>query len=216
MDRHEEIGLDSSRLLHAHVQSNEIVVIASEHCAHARFPVDQAPELARNGQRDVFLVGAAPPDRARILASMPRVDCDDDLAPHFASGRWRSRLRRGRRSIGGARSGRVFACIGISLEQRHQRVRRRQWIEVENDAMGVIGKGLQCEDLRIHFGFEIEHDSHHTRLQRSHADRLNVGVVGMDQLRKLHQLKTHFDAVEIEQQPLRIAHGHPLKTQRSY
>src|SRR5438105_4759841 len=51
----------------------------------------------------------------------------------------------------------ALGALGL-FEQRHQRIGRRERIEIEHDAMSVLRHRTQGEELRIHLRFEIKHD----------------------------------------------------------
>ena len=121
MNRDEEIGVRLVRDLHALAMRDEIVAVAHEHRAHAGLRVDLGRELARDREHDVLLARAAATARAGILAAVPRVDRDDDVAA--AIGR---RLRRA------AHDGR--------------RLRRRQ---IDDEPMAVLLVRREQERLRL-------------------------------------------------------------------
>jgi hypothetical protein len=98
VDRDEQVGLDLARLVDAHVERQEVVAVARQQRAHVRLGVDQRLEAARDHQRDVLLARAAPADRARVLAAVPRR-------------RWRSVASRAT----GAPGGLSAACGALSL-----------------------------------------------------------------------------------------------------
>jgi len=74
------LGLDAPRLLNAHRERHEVVVIAREHRAHAGLRVDQFLQPPADRERDVLLVRAASTDGARVLAAVARIDGDGDAA----------------------------------------------------------------------------------------------------------------------------------------
>ena len=80
--RHEQVGLDLTGDFHAPCKRHEVVAIARHHRAHIRFPVDQCLEPLRDRERDVFLVGPATADGARVFAAVPGVDGYRDQAHH--------------------------------------------------------------------------------------------------------------------------------------
>ena len=121
------------RLLHARVRaarSSRRRASASRACwARRRSCASACCAIA---SIDVLLVRAAPADRARILAAVARVERDGDAAR-----RARLRAAASRRAFAaacgaGGRSTRSRAAFAALLEQRHQRIERRQRIEVEH------------------------------------------------------------------------------------
>jgi len=76
MDRQEEIGLHTARLLDAHLQRHEEIGIARQHGAHVRLGVDPRLQAAGNFERDVLFVGAGLADGARVFAAVAGVKRD--------------------------------------------------------------------------------------------------------------------------------------------
>ncbi len=169
MNRDEQVGLHAARLLHPRVERNEVVVVAREHRAHARLGVDERLESARDRERHVLLAGAAPADRTRVLAAVPGIDGDDDRTA-------RCGLRPGRRAARLCRRRR--ASPRLALEQRHQRIGRRQRIEVEHDAVAIFADRLQREESAGSTSVLRSSTMRSTPgLKRRDANRLDIRIV---------------------------------------
>ena len=80
MYRYEQVGLHPARLVHPVMQRNEIIAVAGEHGAHARFGIDACLEPARDLEGDVLFIAAAVPHRARVFAAVARVEGNRDEA----------------------------------------------------------------------------------------------------------------------------------------
>ena len=99
MDRDEQVGLDTARLLHPRGERHEIIVVPRQHRAHAGLGVENDLELAGDRQRHVLFIRSAFADCAGIFAAMTGIDGDRD-PPHTAS-RLRSEWWRGGRRLCG-------------------------------------------------------------------------------------------------------------------
>ena len=110
VDRHEQVRFRRACLDDAVLQGNEVVAVAGEDAAHARFVVDGCLQLARDGQRDVLFPGAEAAFRARVLAAVAGIDRDDQLAAPFASGAGAAGLCAGR-----------LGCLRSRLVRRRRR-----------------------------------------------------------------------------------------------
>ena len=152
-------------------------------------------------ERDVLLVGAAPADRAGILAAVTGIDRDRhaprDCAAVAARGllarrqRLRRRLRRGRGIL-----------RALAFEQRHQRVQRYLRIEVEHEPVAVFRDGLQREQVGLHLGLQVEHDAHHVRRLAAQPDRRDVRVRRLHARRQFRELARRVDAVDVEHEAI--------------
>jgi hypothetical protein len=174
-----------------------------------------------------FFVGAAAADRARILATMARVDRNGD--PPRRRSRARALRRRGalrcasgQRVRWGARLAgrhRVLWCdrrlAALALEERHQRIDDSQWIEIDDEAMTELGDRLQREHLRPHFTLEIEHDAQESTRGVADAYRSDVRIARLDARRQLVDLTRALDAREVEHEPVGVAqHDHLMLDRR--
>ena len=65
-----------------------------------------------------------------------------------------------------------FATLGV--EERHQRIRRRQRDQVEDEPVAELGDRLQRERLRGDAGLEVEHDAQRGRRLATVADAREV------------------------------------------
>ena len=80
MHGYEHVGARDPRTANAVAQLQELVAIARQHGAHARFRVEPLRERARDGERHVLLARAAVADGAGVLAAVTCVHRDDDVA----------------------------------------------------------------------------------------------------------------------------------------
>ncbi len=167
MNRDEEIRVRLVRDLHSLAMRDEIVAVAHEHGAHAGLRVDLGRELARDREHDILLPRAAATARAGILAAVPRVDRDDDVAT--AIGR---RLRRA------AHDGR--------------RLRRRQ---IHDEAVAVLVVRREQERLRFGRLVELEHEAQLAARPRTRAQRrdgaLRLGQIEAGRGRGARQIDDH-------------------------
>ena len=65
--------------LHAIAVPDEYVTISNQKCTHAGFGIDSACKLLAQSENDVFFLYMAA-RRARILAAVACIDCDNDIA----------------------------------------------------------------------------------------------------------------------------------------
>jgi hypothetical protein len=183
-------------------------------------------EPARDREHDVLFVGAAAADRARILATMARVDRNGD-PPRRRSGacafRRRAALRfasrhRVRWDAGLAWGHRVRHCdwrlASFALEERHQRIDDRERIEVDDEAMTELRDRLQREHLRPHLDLEIEHDAQESTRGTADTYRRDVRIARLHARRQLVELARALDACEIEHQPVGVAQQDHLMLDR--
>ena len=211
MDRYEEVCLYLARFLHARLQRNEIVTVADEQAAQSGFAVEFRLKATRDGERHVLFVSAAAALGARILAAMTCVDGDDERArgaPRALSRRrarpsrcasvlsrtasscgFRTRfgtVRDRRRSVSGGRCRLSAAsCCSLALRhQRHQRIGRRERIDVHHQTVTVVADRFEAEDLRLRFALQVEHDAQHAGFETAHPHRLDVGIVARDLRRR--------------------------------
>ncbi|MNQ81484.1 hypothetical protein D3C85_965070 [compost metagenome] len=228
MDRDEQVGIHPARLLHAHMQRHEIIVVAGQVGAHVRLTVDQRFQAPRNPQHHVFFAQPAAADGARVFAAVARVQRDGQralLAPAGGAGR---RLGRGGQGRGGLLAaharcfGRVGAGHGITLDvfqdarQRivnvgaalvqdgDKRILRDLRIQVQHQAVLVVGHGLEREHLGRHGLLQVEHQPHHVRAVLRHAQALNIGVVGPDLGHQVVQGGAKGQSLDVDHQPVGI------------
>ena len=205
MNRHEQIGLDAARLLHAHLQRNEEIGVAREHRTHVRFGVDLGLEPLGNGQGDVLFIAAAAPDGTGILAAMPRIEHDRHQAVDHrlaAAGPFDARLAlRHTRSLGRGCGLPGALCLGIDLpDQLRQRVRRLERVDVEHQTMAVFTHRRQDEDLRLHLLLELHHQAHDPGLEAPGAQQLDVRVVRRNLGRQALEDAVELDALHVHHQ----------------
>ena len=85
-----------------------------------------------------------------------------------------------------------------------QRIERHQRMDVEHQAVAIIGDRRQGEDLRLHLGLEVEHQANDARPVARHAQALDVWVVGRDLGVQLGERRRQVVGLEVEHQPLGI------------
>ena len=91
MDGNEEIGVVLAPQFDALVEAQVVITVPHQVGAHPGLPIDQVRQLASDGQGDVLFRGAIDADGPRVLAPMPRIDSDDEIAPAMAGGLGRCR-----------------------------------------------------------------------------------------------------------------------------
>ena len=79
-----------------------------------------------------------------------------------------------------------------------------QGMDVEHQAVAVIGDRRQGEDLRLHFGLEVEHQANDAGPVARHAQALDVRVVRRDLGMKLSERRRQVVGLQVEHQPLGI------------
>ena len=229
MDGHEQVCVRAARLLHAHVQRYEVVVVARQVGAHVRLAVDQRLEPARDAQHHVLLAQAAAADRARILAAVAGVQRDGQHALLAASGGGGRRLGRrnrrggllaarqrrlGRRVVLAAwialdvfqDAGQRIVDVGTALlvDHRDQRILRDLGIQVQHQAVLIVGNGLEREHLRRHRLLQVEHHPHHVGPVLRHAQALDIGVVGPDLGHQIIEGRIDGQALDVHHQAVGI------------
>ena len=90
------------------------------------------------------------------------------------------------------------------LQQLGQRIDRHQRVDVEHQAVAVIGDRRQGEDLRLHFGLEVEHQANDAGPVARHAQALDVRVVRRDLGMQLGERRRQVVGLQVEHQPLGI------------
>ena len=154
MDGDEQVGMRLARLFHAHAERDEVIAVANEDGAHVGRVVDLCFQPARDGERHIFFVRAAPSASAGIFAAVSGIHGDEQyaVAEFGACQRFGGRLGRqgnGRlcwcfRDRDWTRRG-GFACgeFGLALlRERHQRVDGNQRINVQNQTIAIFGDRL--------------------------------------------------------------------------
>jgi hypothetical protein len=136
VDRDEEVGLVRARPADAVLELHEIVAGARQHGLHAGLGIDAVRELLRDRERDRLLARAALADRARVLAAVPGVDRDDEVALPVAA-RDFDRRRGCRHALRGA----------------------EPVAEIDDEAMPVGVVGRREESLRFDLLAHVEHDA---------------------------------------------------------
>src|SRR5262249_60528961 len=137
----------------------------------------------RYGAGYALALAAAASAPSGIFAAVPRVNGDDDEAfgipPRVGLarcravrlGRTRLRLRFGR----DLRRCRGIVTLRLALfQERHQRIRWYQRIEIEHQPMAVIADRREREGLRLDLALEVEHQANHAGLEAPDAHRLPV------------------------------------------
>jgi hypothetical protein len=109
----------------------------------------------------------------------------------------------------GRRCGRYLRFCGALRDQFGERVDRDERVDVEHEAMPVLGDRREREGLRLHLGLQVEHDAHDAGPVARHAQALDVGVVGRDLAVELGQRRRHV-GLEIEHKALGILHREDL------
>ena len=234
MDRHEEVGLHLARLLNTHVKWHEIVGVPGEHDAHVRHLLDLRLQAASDRQHHVFFPTAAAADGAGVFAAMTRVECDRDQAVELRRGRGRlgarkialqftrklpghvpaaaGRGQRRTRRVGlWRRVDQRIGCFGplvdhpVALaDQRCNRVRLRDRIQVENQPVLVFSHRAQGEYLGLDLFFQIEHEAHHVRPVLADTHLADIRVVRLNLRHQTFQRRIEIDALDIDHQALRI------------
>ena len=141
MNGDEQVGLHTAGFLHAHAKRHEIIVVARKHDAHARVGIDDGFEFFGDRQGHMLFVRAATANRARILAAVTWIENDHDAAFCVRGALLLSTGIADWRLVGRRCGGRI-AASPVAFEQRHQRIRWRQRIEIEHDAVAVFANGL--------------------------------------------------------------------------
>ena len=78
--------------------------------------------------------------------------------------------------------------------------------------MAVFRHRREGEELRLHFGFQVEHQANDARTIARHAQALDVGVFGHHFAVELGERRRQF-GLEVENQPLRVLDGKDLDLQ---
>ena len=139
-----------ARFFHAHAERDEVVAVANEDGAHAGRFVDLGFQSARDGERHIFFVRAAPSARAGIFAAVSGIHGDEQhaVAEFGACQRFGGRFGAGGAMVGFAVfpqphwTGGGLACgeFGFALlRERHQRVDGNQRINVQHQPVAVFG-----------------------------------------------------------------------------
>src|SRR5712691_2181775 len=221
VDRYEQVGFHAPCLVDAHFQGNVIVAVAGEQRAHVGFGIDQGFQLARDRQGDGFLVGPAASPRARVFPAVPGVDDDRDLAADGGHGpvtRGFRRLRLGLllRSHGfdGFAGGLPGPELGLLLQQGEQRIQGIDRIDIQHQAVPVFADRRERENLRLDFGFQVEHDACDAGLEPPHAQIGDVRVVWRDLAGEFLLHARKIDIFQIEHEPLRVSYGEQAVPER--
>ncbi len=91
--------------------------------------------------------------------------------------------------------------VGLLVQQRHQRIDRRQRVEVEHHPVAELAHRLQREQLGGHFFAQVEHDAQHVGRLLAEADPRNVRVARRHARGELLQFGCELDRVEVEHDP---------------
>ena len=81
MERYKQVGLAPAGNIHAFAVVDINVGVTDKNCPHATLRVDSRRQLSGYRQRDVLFSCPRPANRAWIVATMPRIDRNDDIAP---------------------------------------------------------------------------------------------------------------------------------------
>jgi hypothetical protein len=158
MDGDEEIGAVLAPQFDALVKAQVVIPVAHQLGAHPRLPIDQVRQLTGNGEGDLLFKGAIDPDGPGVLATMPRVNGDNEIAPPMASGLG------GRRPRGPRRRKRA----GLGRHVHHQ-------------PMPIALVGFQDEALGTHPLLEIDDDPQLAIFEHATAHPLDQPVLGLRQ-----------------------------------
>ncbi len=107
----------------------------------------------------------------------------------------------------GRRRRREAALLVLGLaHQLPQRIGRIDRIQVEHQPVAVLADRPQREDLRRDVFLQVEHQPDHARPVLADADRLDIGIVGRNLGDQLAQRRRQVQAIDIDDQPIGIAH----------
>ena len=95
----EQVRLVGAGAADAVLELHEVVARARHHGAHAGLRVDALRELLRDRERDGLVARAGLADGARVLAAVPGVDRDHEVALPVAAGHLEGRRRSGRERV---------------------------------------------------------------------------------------------------------------------
>src|SRR5262249_48695495 len=156
--------------------------------------VDALFQAVRDLQHHVLLARAARAHRAGVFAAVSRVERDDDEAVGLLRLGGGGRVGGGGGGGGGGRFGGQRAARGGGrggwrgqrqrpvpepfVDQRFQRIDRRDRIEVEHQAVLVGGDRIQGEHLGGRGLFQVDHHAHHAGLELGRPDARDEGIVG--------------------------------------
>ena len=132
MYRHEKVRGLGTRPSHAFTQGQEVVAVAGQYRFHSRLGVDPGVEFLRYLEHHVLLAQAILADRAGILAAVPGIDGDDEVAGIARRMHDPDGPRRGRRSRGGHIDDEPVAIAIVGFRQKALGVGRPG--QVEDDA----------------------------------------------------------------------------------
>ncbi len=121
------------------------------------------------------------------------------------------RRRRGLRRL---RRGNVAGVVAFALQQRHQRIDRRERVEIDRQPIPVLGHRREREHLWPHVRLEIENDAQEPLRRTPDANRGNVRVRGLHMRSQLLERTRRFDAREIEHEPIGMAQHDELMLDR--
>ena len=99
----------------------------------------------------------------------PGIDGDRDSSRRDRARRRQRLGSRGRWTNRAAAVARASFLLS-AFQERHQRIERRQRIEIDDQTMAEFRDRLQCEHLRIHFRLEVEDDAKKSARRRADAD----------------------------------------------
>src|SRR5258706_4178302 len=77
--------------------------------------------------------------------------------------------------------------------------------------MAVFAYRLEREQLRLHFGLEVDHQAHHARPVAADAQLVDIGIADRDLAVQLGQCRANVHAFEVEHQALGILHRKQLE-----
>ena len=100
------------------------------------------------------------------------------------------------------------------FEQGHQRVRRVERIDVENQATAVLPGRFEREHLRIDLGLQLHDQAHDARLEAAGTQQLDIGIVGGDLAGQAVEHAVEFDAFDVDDQAIRVLDGEMAEFER--
>ena len=103
-------------------------------------------------------------------------------------------------------AGQRIVDVGTALlvDHRDQRILRDLGIQVQHQAVLIVGNGLEREHLRRHRLLQVEHHPHHVGPVLRHAQALDIGVVGPDLGHQIIEGRIDGQALDVHHQAVGI------------
>ncbi len=100
------------------------------------------------------------------------------------------------------------------LQQRHERIDRLERIDVQHQPVTIVADRREQEHLGLDLGLQVDRNPDHPRLELSHAQVGDIGIVGEHLAGEalLHARGVH--VIEVEHQALRILQQQKAVLQR--